>query len=143
MRYIKVYDADGTVVAAEQLPIPVFVRWHSRNRRMLICSEYRAQGVLSANGATAYQLEGREEMGEARALSAAFIDQGEYDVLAAELMGTTEPPDTETEDATQEPEGVTTLSQAEMYLRLKELESNMAAVKTVLDTLKTILGVRE
>lgn len=125
MTYIKVTDGIGTVVAAEVLPVPGWVRWDDRHRCLLLCSRLQAQGILSADSSVAYQLEGREALPGAE-LTAALISQLEYDALAATLEETaTETPEDTGTGETQEQEVVTP---AKMYLRIKDLEAENKAL---------------
>ena len=126
MTYIKVTDGTGTVVAAEALPVPGWVRWDDRHRCLLLCSRLQAQGILSADSSVAYQLEGQEAIPGAE-LTAALISQLEYDALAATLEETaTETPEDAGTGETQEQEVV--MTPAKMYLRIKDLEAENKAL---------------
>lgn len=125
MRYIKVYDGEGTVVAAEALSAPAFVLWDEKHSRMLVCREKDAIGVMSTDGNTAYQLEGLDTLPGAE-LTAAVISQLEYDALASTLeeTATETPSDSETEETGQE----VIMTPAKMYLRIKDLEAENQAL---------------
>lgn len=125
MRYIKVYDGEGTVVAAEALSAPAFVLWDEKHSRMLVCREKDAIGVMSTDGNTAYQLEGLDTLPGAE-LTAAVISQLEYDALASTLeeTATETPSDSETEETGQE----VIMTPAKMYLRIKDLEAENKAL---------------
>lgn len=125
MRYIKVYDGEGTVVAAEALSAPAFVLWDEKHSRMLVCREKDAIGVMSTDGNTAYQLEWRDTLPGAE-LTAAVISQLEYDALASTLeeTATETPSDSETEETGQE----VIMTPAKMYLRIKDLEAENKAL---------------
>ena len=125
MRYIKVYDGEGTVVAAEALSAPAFVLWDEKHSRMLVCREKDAIGVMSTDGNTAYQLEGLDTLPGAE-LTAAVISQLEYDALASTLeeTATETPSDSETEETGQE----AVVTPAKMYLRIKDLEAENQAL---------------
>lgn len=121
MTYIKVTDGTGTVVAAEALPVPGWVRWDERHRCLLLCSRLQAQGILSADSSVAYQLEGREAIPGAK-LTAVLISQMEYDALASPLEETaTETPEDAGTGETQEQEAI--MTPAKMYLRIVDLEA--------------------
>lgn len=121
MRYIKVYDSSGTIVAAEELPSPAFVLWNSRYGCKLVCQERYAQGIMSKDGDTAYQLEGREAIPGAE-LTAVLISQLEYDALASTLEETaTETPEDTGTGETEQQEVL--MTPAKMYLRIKDLEA--------------------
>lgn len=121
MRYIKVYDSSGTVVAAEALPSPAFVLWNARYGCKLVCQERYAQGIMSKDGDTAYQLEGQEALPGAE-LTAVLISQLEYDALAFTLEETaTETPEDTGGGETEQQEVV--MTPAKMYLRIVDLEA--------------------
>ena len=135
MKYIKVYGTDGTIVAAEAIEAPAYVRLQEKNGFMVRCAELKAQGILSADGGTIYQLEGKDPL-EGKTLTAVFIDVTEYTVLSETLGSddTTEDDTTEdgaTEDQTNE--GTTSvMSRAEMATRIIALEEQLAAAKILL-----------
>lgn len=121
MTYIKVTDGTGTVVAAEALPVPGWIRWDERHRCFLLGSRLQAQGILSADSSVAYQLEGREAL-PGSDLTAVLISQLEYDALSSTLEETaTETPEDADNGETQEQEVV--MTPAKMYLRIKDLEA--------------------
>ena len=60
MIYLKVLDADGKLSSVEAIETPVYVKYQSRNKLLLQCPALHAQGILSANNAVAYLLEGKE-----------------------------------------------------------------------------------
>lgn len=130
MKYIKVYGTDGTVVAAEAIENPAYVCLQEKNGLVIRCTEQRAQGILSADGGTVYQLEGKTPL-EGKELTAAYIDVTEYTVLSEALGGdgdTDEPTgdDQETGDTT------TVMSRAEMAQRIISLEEQLEAAKILL-----------
>ena len=60
MIYLKVLDADGKLSSVEAIETPVYVKYQSRNKLLLQCPALHAQGILSANNAVAYLLEGKD-----------------------------------------------------------------------------------
>lgn len=126
MTYIKVTDGIGTVVAAEAIETPVYVRVQEKNGLIVRCPERNALGILSADSSVAYQLEGRVAIPDAE-LTAALISQLEYDALATTLEETaTETPEDAGTGETQEQEVV--MTPAKMYLRIKDLEAENKAL---------------
>ena len=130
MKYIKVYGTDGTIVAAEAIEAPAYVRLQEKNGFMVRCAELKAQGILSADGGTIYQLEGKDPL-EGKTLTAVFIDVTEYTVLSETLGSDDTTEDGATEDQTNE--GTTSvMSRAEMATRIIALEEQLAAAKILL-----------
>lgn len=131
MTYIKVMEPSGTVVAVEQLEVPSYVRWQERNGIKVRCSEPRAQGILSADSSSAYQLEGREAL-QGVSLTAAAIDMCEYERLA----GLLEQDDREAEEPSEVPptvEPIPILSRAEMAARILALEEELVNTRALLE----------
>ena len=58
MVYFKILSADGTVKSVEALADPVYVCWQTRNGILIRCDKRDAQGVMSGDGNTIYQLQG-------------------------------------------------------------------------------------
>ena len=91
MVYFKILSSDGTVKSEESLADPVYVSWQTRNGILIRCDKRDAQGVMSGDGNTIYQLQGKQLSGveSDELLSAVCITLAEYDELAAQV-GTTE-----------------------------------------------------
>lgn len=118
MVYIKIMK-DDTIIAVEALPSPVYVG-KQRNGIVVRCPKFKAQGILSANGDSIYQLEKKDKLDNA-SLTAIPITTTEYQNLAASLD---ELPSEETEnevevEVTEEPPLMTI---AEMRARILALE---------------------
>ena len=118
MVYIKIMK-DDTIIAVEALPSPVYVG-KQRNGVVVRCPKFKAQGILSANGDSIYQLENKDKLDNA-SLTAIPITTTEYQNLAASLD---ELPSEETEnevevEVTEEPPLMTI---AEMRARILALE---------------------
>lgn len=130
MIYIKVSAEDGTVTAIEAIENPIYVRWQESNETAVRCSEVKAQGVLSLDGSTTYQLSGKTAMPNVT-LTAILITMAEYDNL---MLDYEEPEDTE--DTTPEvPEDTTEekiLTRAELTAKVTALEEELAAAKILL-----------
>ena len=94
MVYFKILSADGTVKSVEALADPVYVCWQTRNGILIRCDKRDAQGVMSGDGNTIYQLQGKQLSGveSDELLSAVSITLAEYEELAAQV-GTTDPDD--------------------------------------------------
>ena len=131
MKYIKVYATDGTIVAAEAIEAPAYVCQQEKNGLVIRCTEQKAQGILSADGGTVYQLEGKTAL-EGKSLTAAYIDVTEYTVLL-EALGSDDDTDDDTAGDDQEQESTTTvMSRVEMAQRIILLEEQLAAAKILL-----------
>ena len=63
MVYFKILSADGTVKSVEALADPVYVCWQTRNGILIRCDKRDAQGVMSGDGNTIYQLQGKQLSG--------------------------------------------------------------------------------
>ena len=85
MVYFKILSADGTVKSVEALADPVYVCWQTRNGILIRCDKRDAQGVMSGDGNTIYQLQGKQLSGveSDELLSAVSITLAEYEELAA------------------------------------------------------------
>jgi hypothetical protein len=118
MVYIKIMK-DDTIIAVEALPSPVYVG-KQRNGVVVRCPKFKAQGILSANGDSIYQLENKDKLDNA-SLTAIPITTTEYQNLAASLDELpSEEPENEVEvEATEEPPLMTI---AEMRARILALE---------------------
>lgn len=131
MKYIKVYGTDGTIVAAEAIEAPAYVCLQEKNGLVVRCTELKAQGILSADGGTIYQLEGKTAL-EGKSLTAAFIDVTEYTVLSDTLGGDDDTEDDTTEEDQTQEGATSVMSRAEMATRIIALEEQLAAAKIVL-----------
>ena len=118
MVYIKIMK-DNTIIAVEALPSPVYVG-KQRNGVVVRCPKFKAQGILSANGDSIYQLENKDKLDNA-SLTAIPITTTEYQNLAASLDELpSEDVETEVEvEVTEEPPLMTI---AEMRARILALE---------------------
>ena len=76
---------NGEIIDA--LNSPVYVRYQQRNGIIIQCEENIAQGVLSSDGSTVYQIEGREQMaGESPdTVVIAEISQDEFETIKSAL----------------------------------------------------------
>lgn len=137
MRYIKILGADGSVVAAEAIETPVYVRVQEKNGLIVRCPEMNALGILSADGGTIYQLEGKAPM-DGKDMTAIFIDVTEYTVLS-ESLGASDGDDEDNGDdaggetaGEDQPTGGTVMTRAEMSARIIALEDELKAAKIML-----------
>lgn len=123
MVYFKILSADGTVKSVEALADPVYVCWQTRNGILIRCDKRDAQGVMSGDGNTIYQLQGKQLSGveSDELLSAVSITLAEYEELAAQV-GTTDPDDPGTE----------ILTRAQLTEKVLALEDELAAAKILL-----------
>lgn len=137
MRYIKILGADGSAVAAEAIETPVYVRVQEKNGLIVRCPEMNALGILSADGGTIYQLEGKAPL-DGKDMTAIFIDVTEYIVLS-ESLGTSDGDDEDNGDdaggetaGEDQPTGGTVMTRAEMSARIIALEDELKAAKIML-----------
>lgn len=137
MRYIKILGADGSVVAAEAIETPVYVRVQEKNGLIVRCQEMNALGILSADGGTIYQLEGKAPL-DGKDMTAIFIDVTEYTVLSESLGASDGDDEDDGDDAGGEtagedqPTGGTVMTRAEMSARIIALEDELKAAKIML-----------
>lgn len=129
MIYLKVIKHD-TIIAVEAHPIPIYV-YKQRNGVVIRCSAYYAQGILSIDGSTIYQLEDKPVLDD-NLLVATKITTAEYLNLVDTLDELPEEevePDTEIEN---EPAGEKVMTTAEMREKILVLEEELAATKILL-----------
>lgn len=127
MIYIKVLK-DDTVVAVEAHPSPVYV-YKQANGVLVRCTERKAQGILSIDGGTVYQLYEKEALANAT-VTAMVITTTEY----LSLVDTLDKEDTEDTDPVV-PEDTTeeeVLTRAELTAKVTALETELAAAKILL-----------
>lgn len=127
MIYIKVLK-DDTVVAVEAHPSPVYV-YKQANGVLVRCTERKAQGILSIDGSTVYQLYEKEALANAT-VTAMVITTTEY----LSLVDTLDKEDTEDTDPVV-PEDTTeeeVLTRAELTAKVTALETELAAAKILL-----------
>lgn len=132
MVYFKILSADGTVKSVEALADPVYVCWQTRNGILIRCSRQDAQGVMSGDGNTIYQLQGKQLSGveSDELLSAVSITLAEYEELAAQV-GTTDPDDDTPVNPPDDPE-TEILTRAQLTEKVLALEDELAAAKILL-----------
>ena len=127
MIYIKVLK-DDTVVAVEAHPSPVYV-YKQANGVLVRCTERKAQGILSIDGGTVYQLHEKEAL-ENATMTAMVITTPEYlslgDTLDKEDTEDTDP--VVPEDTTEEE----VLTRAQLTAKVTALETELAAAKILL-----------
>lgn len=128
MVYIKVMQGD-TLITAEAHGSPVYVH-RQKNNLIVRCSEQNAQGILSLDGATVYQLEGKASLGLEDGMTASYIYQTDYETIIAGLEDT-DKEDTEPEvPADSSADDI--LTRAELTAKVKELEEELQAAKILL-----------
>lgn len=127
MIYIKVLK-DDTVVAVEAHPSPVYV-YKQANGVLVRCTERKAQGILSIDSGTVYQLYEKEAL-ENATMTAMVITTTEY----LSLVDTLDKEDTEDTDPVV-PEDTTeeeVLTRAQLTAKVTALETELAAAKILL-----------
>ena len=129
MRYIKLLAAGDVIVAVESLEEPEYVR--EENGHKIRCAEHNAQGVISQDGGTVYQLKDRPQLSGEQLLTAVFIADDEYEHLAAEI---TAPGPEPGEDPPQEP-AESVMSNAQMKALLLQIADRLSAQEEMSDFL--------
>ncbi len=125
--YIEVIK-DDTIIAAEAHPTPVYV-YKQTNGVVVRCTERKAQSILSIDGSTIYQLDGKEAL-ENTDMVAMVITTTEYLVLVEELdKEDTEDTDPEFPEDVPEEE---VLTRAQLTAKVAVLEEELAATKILL-----------
>lgn len=125
--YIKILK-DDVVVAVEAHPVPVYVH-RQANGVLVRCTERKAQGILSIDGSTVYQLYEKEALANAT-MTAVAITTTEY----LSLVDTLDKEDTENtnpvipEDTPKEE----VLTRAELTAKVTALETELAVAKVLL-----------
>ena len=132
MVYIKVMQGEE-IITAEAHDSPVYVRRQAKNNILVRCSEQTAQGILSLDGSTVYQLDGKASLGLEDGCTAYYIYLTDYEEIIA---GLDDAGNTDEEDTTPEvPEGTTEeqiLTRAELTAKVAELEEKLLATEILL-----------
>jgi len=128
MVYIKVMQGD-TVVTAEAHETPVYV-CRQKNGIIKRCSEQSAQGILSLDGSTIYQLEGKDSLNLDNGYTADFTYMTVYEeIIAGITEEDTEDTNPDVPEDTPEEE---ILTRAELTAKVKALEEELLAAKILL-----------
>lgn len=128
MVYIKVMQGD-TVITAEAHETPVYV-CKQKNGIIKRCSEQSAQGILSLDGSTIYQLDGKDSLNLDNGYTAEFTYMTVYEeIIAGITEEDTEDTDPVVPDDTTEEE---ILTRAELTAKVKALEEELSAAKILL-----------
>lgn len=128
MIYIKIMQGD-TVITAEAHETPVYV-CQQKNGIIARCSEQKAQGILSVDGSTIYQLNGKEALNLDNDYTAYFTYMTEYE----EILSNKDNEDTE-DSSPDVPENTSEeeiLTRAELTVKVKALEEELTAAKILL-----------
>lgn len=129
MVYIKVMQGD-TLITAEAHDSPAYVCRQTKNNLIVRCSEQSAQGILSLDGSTVYQLDGKASLGLEDGCTAYYIYMTDYEAIIAGMENTDEE-DTNPvvpEDTTEEE----ILTRAELTAKVLSLEEQLEAAKILL-----------
>lgn len=128
MVYIKVMQGD-TVVTAEAHETPVYV-CRQKNGIIKRCTEQSAQGILSLDGSTIYQLEGKDSLNLDNGYTADFTYMTVYEeIIAGITEEDTEDINPDVPEDTPEEE---ILTRAELTAKVKALEEELLAAKILL-----------
>lgn len=128
MVYIKVMQGD-TVFTAEAHENPVYV-CRQKNGIIKRCTEQSAQGILSLDGSTIYQLEGKDSLNLDNGYTADFTYMTVYEeIIAGITEEDTEDTNPDVPEDTPEEE---ILTRAELTAKVKALEEELSAAKILL-----------
>lgn len=128
MVYIKVMQGD-TVITAEAHEAPVYV-CKQKNGIIKRCSEQSAQGILSLDGSTIYQLDGKDSLNLDNGYTADFTYMTVYEeIIAGITEEDTEDTNPDVPEDTPEEE---ILTRAELTAKVKALEEELSAAKILL-----------
>lgn len=130
MLYVKIMEGD-TVVTAEAHESPVFICRQEKNNILVRCPEVHAQGILSLDGSTVYQLDGKPSLDLDNGYTAYPTVMTEYEEI---VNNQTQEEDTEDENP-EIPEGTderTVLTRAELTAKVTELADELQAAKILL-----------
>lgn len=128
MVYIKVMQGD-TVITAEAHENPVFV-CRQKNGIIKRCTEQQAQGILSLDGSTIYQLDGKDSLNLDNGYTAEFTYMTVYEeIIAGITEEDTEDINPDVPEDTSEEE---ILTRAELTAKVKALEEELLAAKILL-----------
>jgi len=118
-----------TVVTAEAHETPVYV-CRQKNGIIKRCSEQSAQGILSLDGSTIYQLEGKDSLNLDNGYTADFTYMTVYEeIIAGITEEDTEDTNPDVPEDTPEEE---ILTRAELTAKVKALEEELLAAKILL-----------
>lgn len=140
MVYYKIISETGSVIGAESIDDPVYVRRQAENGTVVRCSKVKAQGVVSKDGSQTYQLLGAPPLPD-HYLVADEITQAEYDYLIEQLDIDD---DTEPEPSPDdEGSGSDVMTPQQMRERIIALEADRAELRKELSEKDTRLGYLE
>ena len=126
MRYFIVQQGSD-IITAEKFEKPTFV-YRQKNGMIVACSERLAQGILSEDGSTIYQLHGKDSLNLENEILAIETVMTEYDNVVAgiifEDIEDTQP--VVPEDTTEEK----ILTRAELTAEVNSLKQELQQIKT-------------
>lgn len=128
MVYIKVMQGD-TVITAEAHENPVYV-CRQKNGIIKRCTEQSAQGILSLDGSTIYQLEGKDSLNLDNGYTADFTYMTVYEEIIADI--TEEDTEDTNPDVPEDTPEEEILTRAELTAKVKALEEELLAAKILL-----------
>lgn len=129
MVYIKVMQGD-TLITAEAHDSPTYVCRQERNNLLVRCSEQKAQGILSLDGSTVYQLDGKASLDLESGYTAYSIYMTEYEEIVA---GSTDKDEEDTNpEVPEENPDAEILTRAELTAKVLTLEEELQAAKILL-----------
>ena len=130
MLYFKIMQGN-TVVTAEAHDDPVYVCKQTKNNILVRCPEVHAQGILSLDGSTVYQLDGKTSLGLDNGYTAHPTVMTEYEEIISNQEPAPDPEDENPEIPVDDPEAEV-LTRAQLTARIHALEDELAAAKILL-----------
>jgi hypothetical protein len=127
--YLKLQSTDNTIVAVEEITDPAYVCYQARNGIIIRCTEKEAQGIMSANGQTIYQLADKARLQgiEETLLDAFLIDEFEYETLKNKIEM---PPEETTDTDGNNADSDTVLTMGELVTSINQLREAIAKYTT-------------
>ncbi len=121
MHYFKIMQGNE-VVTAEAHENPVYICRQAKNNILVRCPDVHAQGVLSLDGSTVYQLDGKTSLGLDNGYTAYPTVMTEYEEIIRNMEPAPDPED----DAPEIPEDSDQeriMTRAELTAKVAELEA--------------------
>lgn len=138
MVYLKILSAtDNELIGAEQIDDPVYVLQQDNGYIVRTESTVKAQGILSADGGSIYQLSDKGALvADTPFDKAVIIPVADYENCLLELDSSDTADDTDEEDnnpvVPDETDSCTVLTRAELTAEVNALKDELAATKILL-----------
>jgi len=127
--YIEL-QSNGTTVGAEALENPVYIKYQDKNKMLLRCNQKEAQGIMSADNNTIYQLKDKPELKgvEENILNAFFISKEDYENIKVTLPDIDEE-ETEEHSPDEEQQETNTMNTAQMRAEIIKLTESVKTLQ--------------